>query len=46
MAGKYADLSISERVNKAVDLLSQHPDLSVRKASEICDVHHSSVSRR
>jgi hypothetical protein len=45
MADKYADLSISERVNKAADLLSQHPDLSVRKASEICDVHHSSVSR-
>jgi hypothetical protein len=29
MADKYADLSISEHVNKAVDLLSQHSDLSV-----------------
>src|SRR5947209_5823767 len=46
MADKYADLPGSERIDKAVELLREHPSLSLRKVSAICDVHVSSVSRR
>lgn len=46
MADKYADLSISERVDAAVKLLAENSDLSLRKAADICNIHHSSISRR
>jgi hypothetical protein len=35
MADKYADLSISERVDAAVQLLHKNPLLSLRKAATI-----------
>jgi hypothetical protein len=35
MADKYADLSISERVDAAVQLLHENPSLSLRKAATI-----------
>jgi hypothetical protein len=43
MADKYAYLCASERVDAAVDLLKRHNGLTIRKAAEICNVHHSSV---
>ena len=46
MADKYADLSISDRVDGAVKLFAENSDLSLRKASIICDIHHSSILRR
>lgn len=46
MAGKYAALLISERVDEAVKLLGENPSLSVRKTATICNIHHYSASRR
>jgi DDE superfamily endonuclease len=46
MADKYADLTVPERIEKALELLREHPDISLRKASTICNVHASSLSRR
>ncbi len=46
MADKYANLSTSERVDAAVKLLVENPELSIRKAATICNVHSSSISRR
>lgn len=46
MADKYASLSVPERIERALELLREHPDISLRKASTICNVHASSLSRR
>lgn len=46
MADKYAFLPVSERVDAAVDLMNQYPDLTARKAAQIFNIHHSSVVRR
>ena len=46
MADKYANLSTSDRVNAAIKLLAENPSLSLQKASTICNIHVSSVSRR
>jgi hypothetical protein len=46
MADRYAELSSSERVDAAVKLLNENPSLTIRKASTICNVHNSSISRR
>ncbi|KAF7506796.1 hypothetical protein GJ744_011408 [Endocarpon pusillum] len=46
MADKYANLSTSERVDAAVQLIHENPLLSLRKAATICNIHPSSISRR
>ncbi|KAF7503706.1 hypothetical protein GJ744_003331 [Endocarpon pusillum] len=46
MADKYANLSSSERVDVAVQLIHENPLLSLRKAAIICNVHPSFISRR